>query len=82
MLGFSGRVPNRYELIQWLQGPIILGHGGAVESTNYLSKGFCSVRFKEESDVSKILEKGPLLFNRTALCVVPWAPVFDSAESL
>ena len=49
VLGFSGRVPNRYELIQWIQGPQVLGHGGAIENTNYLTKGFCSVRFKEDS---------------------------------
>ena len=53
------------ELTQWIHRPQIIGHGGAIENTSYLAKGFSSIRFKDESDVSKILKKGPLLFNRT-----------------
>ena len=82
VFGFTGRIPNCYEVTQWLQSPTMLGGKDKVDSVNYLAKGFYSVRFKEEDDTSQILRKGALYYNRAGVCVISWEPLFDSAESL
>ena len=83
VFGFTGRIPNQYEVIQWLQSPAALcGGKDKVDSATYLAKGFYSVRFKEEDDVRQILWKGSLFYNRAIFCVIPWEPMFDSTKSL
>ena len=64
VFGFTGRTSNRYEVVQWLQSPAVLGGKDKVESATYLAKGFYSVRFKEEEDAKEILWKGSLYYNR------------------
>ena len=81
VFGFTGRIPNQYEVTQWLQSPTMLGGKDKMDSVNYLAKGFYSMRFKEEDDVRKILWKGSLFYNRAGVCVISWEPMFDSAKS-
>ena len=81
IFGFMGRVPNRYEVVQWIQGHEVLRMTRMIDNACYLSKGFYSVRFKEESAVSKILEKGQLSFYKKSVCVFPWEPLFSTPAS-
>ena len=78
VFGFMGRIPNRFELTQWIHSNQVLGLPDAIDHASYLDKGFFSVRFKEMSAVGHIIRRGPLVFNRSAVCVIPWEPLFDS----
>ena len=57
VFGFMVRVPMRYELINWINGFGVLGIKGAVEFINYLAKGFFTIKFNDQSAMTKVLAK-------------------------
>ena len=82
VFGFMGQVPNKVELFQWIKSPQVLEYGYSIEQISYLDKGFFSVRFAREEYVNKILSNGPLVFNRTNVCMILWEPMFECAKFL
>ena len=42
VFGFIGRISTRYEMLNWIYGPSILGYIGAMDCIQYLTKGLIS----------------------------------------
>ena len=82
VFGFTGRVPNRVEISQWIKSPQLLDYEDLIEQACYLDKGFFSIRFSNEDDVKRLLTSRLFFFNWTIVCVIPWEPIFESPKSL
>ncbi|MCO5561415.1 hypothetical protein L7F22_015036 [Adiantum nelumboides] len=86
IFGFSGRIPNGHELLQWLQHAHVIDQTSVIDYVSYLAKGFLSIKFKDVSIVAKILGPRPVvqfsLHRMFYICSEPEIVIAAACQSL